>query len=322
MAMVVKLGTSCSTDKDCDAGGKCITAASNSPVLGGGAVNGYCSKDCLADVDCPGKNACIIPSGESKGECFLNCTIGPQLMSYKEELDPMKCHGREDVRCDARGQLSVCMPTCGKDSQCGARKCDPATAACVDKLAKPNGKATGASCKSSDECGGYCQGFVDENNKPTFSICAHECVLGGVSSLQETNDCGGLEKGICRYKPSKNGAGDWGACARSCTTQDDCDTPNQWCSTFFSDVKWGYCDFTSDCTKDEDCTKNQKDSKCVDTKFGKKCLDLDIVCFMKMGMNCPLAFPLGNAAPQTGAGGAGGSGAGGSGTGGSGTGGI
>ena len=92
------LGLACTMDSQCGDGGRCLLPSADSPVLGGGAVNGYCTKDCVADTDCQ-LGRCLLPQGGGSGECFLECQTGPELMFINDPLDPTKCHGREDLRC-------------------------------------------------------------------------------------------------------------------------------------------------------------------------------------------------------------------------------
>ncbi len=290
-----KLGNACAADGDCDPGMRCVTAKDNDPVLGGGAVNGYCTKDCLADGDCAKlgvDSPCITPNGASKGECFLGCTTGPALTYIDDPLEATKCHGREDLRCSPVNQSAsfACLPVCGRDSQCAGRKCDPRTGSCVDT--PHTGAANGTKCDPNvkpDACAGFCQGF--SGGSGSFNICATACVLGGPL---DGDDCGGLTNGLCIYSPSKYGAGDFGRCARTCKTQDDCYNPNTWCRGESYAMGFGYCLFTSACTSDADC--KTKGTVCATTKLGKFCLDLDPAC-ASMGSNCALQFPLGMSAP-------------------------
>jgi hypothetical protein len=49
----------------------------------------------------------------------LTCTIGPPLAGYRHPLDPNKCLGRGDLRCESvKGKGALCLPTCGSDSEC------------------------------------------------------------------------------------------------------------------------------------------------------------------------------------------------------------
>src|SRR5262249_45085391 len=163
---------------------------------------------------------------------------------------------------------------------------------------------------------------------------SQSCVLGGdPANPTATPSCGGLQNGVCLYRPQGNGAGDFGYCAPVCAKHDDCQNPGFWCKPIvgltgtmgFTD---GYSAVGFPCpTGASDCTM-VTGSTCTDTRYGPICL---------VGN-----FPLGSAAPcndggteggtddagtgcgpldggGTGGGGTGGSGTGGSGTGGSGT---
>jgi hypothetical protein len=181
------------------------------------------------------------------------------------------------------------------------------------------GKPLGAPCDpdaKTPECAGFCQKFTGM----TGGVCSAPCTLGD-NDFFNTSDCGGLAEGLCVFRPSGYGAGDFGRCTRSCTEHGDCGNPAWWCfGNNFAEN--GYCFTGQDCTTTADCTNAMlgPEYTCVMTKFGGKCLELDPKCVMNGGdeTTCGLQFPLGSAAPDpTGAGGAGGasatSGAGGAG---------
>lgn len=302
-----ELAAACAKDGDCGSGFRCITAQSDSPALLGGAANGYCTKTCLVKGDCSGEGSlCLIPKDAAEGECFLGCTIGPELKYVDDPLPEDKCHGRDDLRCSVLNAGTVCLPACGKDSQCDGRKCDPGTGFCVDdvKTGKPLGAACNPDAKVA-ECAGFCQKFTGTD----ASICSSPCVLGD-SDLANTNDCGGLSVGLCVFKPVGYGAGDFGRCTLACTEHGQCANPSWWCNgNNFADN--GYCFTTTDCKITTDCAMAGTNYACIMTKSGGKCLELNADCVKKGGdeKTCPLRFPLGSAAPPTtGSGGAGGAG--------------
>src|SRR5262245_25334744 len=146
------LAESCMSDADCG-GLTCLKPTDSVPALGGGGpAAGYCSKTCANDTDCPGGAAgasiCATDGMGNNGICLPGCTFGPPLRFLDDPLDPSKCHGRDDVRCQSLNMASIpaaCIPTCGKDNQCPApRVCDPRIAICVDTANV--GKPTGAKC--------------------------------------------------------------------------------------------------------------------------------------------------------------------------------
>ncbi len=288
-ANVDTLGFSCVTDADCGAVLKCVTpAAAVTAFGGGGPANGYCSKDCKTDVDCPGlSGVCFGGSSTKVGLCLLSCELGPELTSPDEELDPNKCNGREDVRCttlNASGSLLGCRPTCGRDDECPTgRVCDPRAAVCVDKDKANMGFPTGAKCNpmaSPPECAGTCVNFGGG-----ITMCSSPCVLGGAidpADLMAITDCGGLDKGLCAYSPAGNGAGDYGFCGPACKTQGACQNPAFWCSDVGLPNN-GYCYGSSACGTGLPACKTP--DVCTDTKDGKFCLDPK--------------YPLGTAAPGT-----------------------
>jgi len=305
------IGVFCSNDKECGAGLRCITADTDSPLLGGGVANGYCTKDCLKDKDCGKGSTCLRPNDNDPGECFLGCEIGPELKFLDDELDPDKCHGRDDLRCTDLNAGTVCLPSCGKDEQCGDRKCDPRSGTCVDQIAM--GKPLGALCNpdaEQPECQGFCQKFTGMDG----GVCSSPCTLGD-SDFFNTADCGGLDKGLCMFRPTGYGAGDFGRCTAACTEHDDCGNPTWWC--FGNEFAMnGFCYTSEDCKATVDCTNAMlgPDVGCYETKYGGKCLEAaDPNCLTKHAgdtSKCPPRIPLGTAAPE-GSGGAGGSGGGG-----------
>lgn len=285
------LGLSCTADAQCGPMGKCIQTTDNDPFLGGGPAGGYCTKPCQADNECGIGNVCFYDEPSGVGECILGCIFGePELMFLDDELDPSKCNGREDVRCaQLQDGSEVCLPTCGSDSQCDGRVCDPRLAVCVDT---PNaGKALGEQCDPEamePECAGTC--ITIGSGDPTMDkyMCTSPCVMAGI--VEGSDDCGGLEKGICIYSPSGTGVGDTAFCAESCTAQEDCQYPNFFCNNINVQTT-GVCLDAEPCTSDAQCTFT--DAECIETTLGKFCMSP--------------SYPLGGLTP-TGMGGAGGTG--------------
>ena len=303
------LGDICGSDAECGAGMRCLVSDKDEAVLGGGPANGYCSKDCKGDSDCPGATSVCLTDQTGNGVCMRGCKIGEPALKYLDDpLDPDKCWGRDDVACTEINMLPMCLPLCGQDSQCDAgRKCDPALGVCVDMPTV--GDPMGVSCdQMNDQCAGFCLG-INGAPDPNFTMCSQGCVVGG--DIQE--DCGGLANGICAFVPQDVGAGDFGFCTRSCKVQSDCLWQNKlWCVDIAGgQLPFGFCLGGGDpCTSDANCVNSMGQptgEKCQETKLGKFCLD-------------PM-FPLGDAAPTPmgcggmggmgGAGGCGGTGGGG-----------
>ncbi len=282
------LGIECTADGDCGVGLICLTAAGNTPVLGGGPAQGYCSKNCASDADCPGNaSLCALPAAGQMGVCLLTCDLGPDLMFLDDMLDPTKCHGRYDVRCaNVTNTATACVPTCGKDDECPAgRVCDPRVAVCVDKA--HTGLPSGSKCDPkamTPECAGLCVNFSGGTTS-----CSSPCALGGeITDPTTVNDCGGLEKGLCVYSPTGNGAGDFGFCAPGCSLQSDCQNTDFWCfgvgGLTGMGVDNGYCFGATPCPNGQtDCKSTNAKVLCTDTKYGPFCVDT--------------TFPLGDAAP-------------------------
>lgn len=284
------LGLGCTRDADCGPGGRCAAADGDDPYFYGGPAGGYCTKACLSPEDCGPGNTC--DTDENGGVCLLGCTPGePPRMYLDDDLDPAKCHGREDLGCwPLRGDpgRGVCVPICGSDAQCPGRRCDPLYSVCVDT--PTTGLPTGAPCPGSgEECAGTCIEDMEGNSQ-----CTSLCVFGG--ELISTSDCGGLDKGICIINFTSDrvgdvGVGDVGACAPACQQHSDCQNPYLWCKS--NEVTdHGFCVPASPCPGgEEDCTEGRK---CTETAYGPYCIDS--------------VFPLGDAVP--GAGGADGAGGG------------
>jgi hypothetical protein len=295
------LGLSCASDAQCGAGGKCIQVTDNDPFFGGGGpAGGYCTLPCMTDSECGIGNVCFYSDSLGKGECIRGCVHGePPLMYLNDDLDPDKCHGREDVRCAVLQDGSeVCLPTCGSDSQCDGRSCDPLLAVCVDK--PKSGKALGETCDpmaADPGCAGVCITIGNGDASKNKYMCTSPCVMGGV--VEGSDDCGGIEKGICIYSPQGTGVGDSAFCAESCKTQEACQTPNFWCYNINVQAT-GVCLDATPCTKDSECTFT--DAECIATKLGKFCMSP--------------SYPLGSLAPDGTGGAGGGTGGAGGGTGG------
>jgi hypothetical protein len=307
------VGLPCSGDAECGGDLRCITPGDDSPVLGGGAVGGYCSKDCIDSSECPDGTTCI--TTDAGGECFLNCTIGepPQGMYINDPLSENKCHGRDDVRCSQVAEgTEVCIPNCGTDDQCAGRFCSKRFGACVDSAStgRDNGELCDEAAKDEDGCAGFCQPFSDD----VVSICSQPCVLDGDNkNFEATNDCGGLANGVCAFAPAGYGPGDFGRCAGVCTAHDDtCASPDFWCfTTNYAPEGAGYCFTAADCPDGEsDCTNPAHN--CFETTLGPKCLHFAPGTCDLEG-NCDTLFPLGDRDPGAGGGGGGVGGSGGAG---------
>ncbi len=261
------LAMECKSNADCGPGLKCMTVKDNDPVLGGGPAGGYCTKACSSDADCLGGGSACLFGADGAGECFLGCLFGePQIMYLNDPLDPDKCHGREDLRCEETPEgTTVCMPTCGSDAHCAGRFCDPRSEVCVD--APSPGKALGAKCDPEamvPECGGVCISFPGLEPK---TMCTSPCTLGG--EVPTDFECGGTAAGICLYALANSGVGDLAYCAQSCAQQDQCQAPDFFCFNINLPDN-GVCLEAMPCKTDDDC--ESFDDTCVETKLGSYCM--------------------------------------------------
>jgi hypothetical protein len=125
--------------------------------------------------------------------------------------------------------------------------------------------------------------------------------------MLEGADCGGLAGGLCLYRPTGYGPGDWGRCAATCQAHDDCANPQLWCRyTTYAPVGSGYCiqfGNGTECPTGTECDalmdpQGGYEWQCVQTSHGPYCLETD------PANGDELVFPL--AGGMGGAGGAGG----------------
>lgn len=266
------LGTECSADADCGMDGKCLTAGADDSVLGGGPANGYCTKNCQTDTDCPGAGSTCLTDQAGKGECFLGCTFGePALMYLNDPLDGEKCHGREDLRCQTlQDGSNVCLPACGNDDQCAGRACDPRFGVCV--TTPSTGKLMGEACdpmSMTEECAGTCIGI--QSDAGNLAMCTSLCTMGG--EAPNANECNvGVKTpgGLCIYSPSGTGVGDIGFCAQGCTMEDQCQYPAFFCFNVGL-PDGGVCLGSKSCAADGECNM-LPNGKCIATSVGKFCM--------------------------------------------------
>src|SRR5262249_25026680 len=144
------------------------------------------------------------------------------------------------------------------------------------------------------QCAGICLEIT--NKTPPDTMCSSLCVLGG--KVSGTDDCGGLDKGLCFYMPQGSGPGDAGFCAPACSAQDECQKPALCCPSVLGvpgpGVQTGYCFGAVSCPKGQsDCGPNYT---CTMMMYGPFCLDP--------------AFPMHGGAGGAGGGGTGGASAG------------
>src|SRR5439155_23097296 len=159
------LGKACAGPTDCGGGLQCVKSTDKTWLAQGGPAHGYCSIPCMNQSTCaPYGGLCVDMSALSTDPpnpwCLQACAWGGT-----SSTDPMaraaKCHGRTDIACfqgaatDAGLPPAFCSPTCSQDSDCGTRKCDPASSLCVDTPTA--GAALGTKCTTAnDTCAGGC----------------------------------------------------------------------------------------------------------------------------------------------------------------------
>ncbi|MBW2453832.1 MAG: hypothetical protein JRI68_04955 [Deltaproteobacteria bacterium] len=315
------IGLACTEDVDCygtGVAGRCAKPSDEEPFLSsfyqgghviGGPGNGYCTKECTTDEECPADSSC-------RSEiCVRNCEFGTPEGGPYDDLPDDKCHGRDDLICvPIQGGAALCIPMCGSDADCGdGRGCDVRAGVCVDTPRQ--GLALGAGpCEVDDDdtpddedpCRGFCLPFEADQNQEVH-LCSALCSWGG--DLDTSHNCGGPTQGLCAYQSRTligdtevvSQLGDAAFCTGSCADHGACNFAEGF---FCFDVGLlgtlgvGYCFGAVPCPGGGgDC---DADEACTETASGPMCLEIDD--------QAELTLPLGNAAPGSGAGGGGGAG--------------
>ncbi len=315
------IGQACTDDVDCygvSVAGRCAKPTNDEPFLSsfyqgglvvGGPGNGYCTKECTTDEECPADSSC-------RSEiCVRNCEYGAPEGGPYDELSADKCHGRDDVICvPIQGGAALCIPMCGSDEDCGPdRGCDLRAGVCVDDPRQ--GLPLGAGpCEEEDDetphdedaCRGFCLPFETDQDEAVH-LCSALCSWGG--DLETSQNCGGAAQGLCAYQSRTligdtevvSQLGDAAFCTGSCADHGGCNFAEGF---FCFDVGLldtlgvGYCFSAAPCPSGvSDC---DTDEACTATASGPVCLEVDD--------QDELTLPLGAAAPTSGAGGGGGSG--------------
>src|SRR5262249_17240851 len=122
---------------------------------------------------------------------------------------------------------------------------------------------------NASECAGVCLSFG-----PDQTMCSSPCSLGG--EKLDTQDCGGLQNGLCIFGPQKDGLGDGGYCTPSCDVHEQCQNPLLWCFSFAgptgTTLPKGYCFLAKECPGgNSDCSGTGM--PCVTTQYGPYCID-------------------------------------------------
>jgi hypothetical protein len=291
------VGRACVSASDCgiDPSARCLGPDDDVPVFGalrgsttaGGPAGGYCSKDCVMHTDCPLDSVCM-EINDTSGVCVLSCEYeSPPFGGLNDPIPSSKCRGRTDSSCYLRALGDLCIPHCGSDADCGTRSCDLRTGLCVDT---PHaGEAVGiGGCELDDPltmadenlCAGPCVDLGGGN-----SVCSQHCGLGGDVG---DHDCGGIDQGLCSFRPGSAGLGDGGFCTIACQAHDDCAFSENLFCDHIGAIDDGHCFPATACPNGNEC---DADELCTDTQVGMVCLQEDPVT---AGM---LRFPLGAAAP-------------------------
>ncbi|MEZ4374042.1 MAG: hypothetical protein R3B07_24680 [Polyangiaceae bacterium] len=235
-----ELGATCQSDTDCGGGEFTCLTADNAD---GGIARGMCTKNCTSDAECGASGHCSSNDGTTQGLCYEACTYGEPAGAT--ELDPNKCHGRNDLGCfpdtDANGDLdftrSNCVPLCRNDEDCGPSYCNPASGIC--EATEPTGLDFNSPCSCTTDCStdDPCKSFCLGGTNGGMGTCTELCVNGDITS---PGACGssntGAQDGTCLLglNFTQDGApeatvGDaLGACAQLCDCEGECRSGNCW----------------------------------------------------------------------------------------------
>jgi hypothetical protein len=269
----VPIGSECSGDEDCGAGGVCLSIESNAFGLGGGFPGGYCSAPCTNS--CAAGAVCVGTSPDNR-HCLKACSPAPLGGDCGERAE-LGCNAFSDD--PTRG---FCLADCNLGGECGDRVCDPSRGLCVD--APPGGGPTvppaepviGNRCTAAQDCGsGFTCLSSDTNSFAGLGgmpggYCSAECGLGtpcpdagdrcltfpdGNFCLRgcdpdAEDDCGARDDALCvALDPGQPTAG---ACVVLCTSDAQC-------GARICDPNLGLCvdPPVPECAQDEDCASTR-----------------------------------------------------------------
>jgi hypothetical protein len=211
------LGAKCTSDANCESGLVCWREGVEERF----PANGLCSKTCTDSTDCaavkPGAICFKRGAGPLEGSwCGEPCVLGPgTLPSLRSGPNASKCHGRDDMACQAYGG-PACGPSCNDDAQCGpGARCIGSTGLCSKTESTPWDQVG-----SAKPDGGSCGLGLYPVNVPNGVLCGAMCTLGVVPTCQWTG--AGPATHACVFRPTTQGAGDRGFCGRLCDCTDDC----------------------------------------------------------------------------------------------------
>jgi hypothetical protein len=188
-----QVGTPCTTDGECAALGPAHTCKKKTSSGGTAYQDGYCTRTCADDRDCPVKALCLGPQpgyGENDSVCWARCARAEEC--------------RVGYDCHAVG---------GGESACWISPLPPFDAG-------PPSDKVGRACATDATC----------SNPPDDGVCLTDTLLdGGVSAFtggycsapcDDSNHCSADGTALCIS------LGTFGACAASCSTplqgQGDC----------------------------------------------------------------------------------------------------
>lgn len=218
-----RVGARCASDDDCSSALFC--EHTNRDLRLDGPARGLCTAPCARDDDCrlfAATALCLF------GLCTEGCVLDS---SFSAELDPGKCHGREEMACTEFCSTSACLttvaacyPQCSEDAQCGPDFfCDLATGFC--SVVPRRGDPLGSPCDflaPEPTCLGACA--LVHSSVSTLRLagrCAEACVLGTSSACSAAREHG-IDAACLAAPWYGHGTGDLASCVQLCDCSSEC----------------------------------------------------------------------------------------------------
>jgi hypothetical protein len=264
-------GTNCEEDSDC-AKGSCVLLADRS----GYDEEGYCTKSCKKDADCPAEIPVCGVGPDGEGMCAAPCSELPFGMTCIDER-PVACSAltgsctdcgcADELRCDvptgmcaAKGEVGE---YCQDDEDCRTGNCGLYHHVCRTPIGSPCDTTNCDLCLSNDNwsycsrectreyCGATNDLCLGDEYEDLF-FCRPPCQGASDPSCPDGCDYGGGEY-YCRSVTSASPTRPLGS---TCHAASDCESGNcyqiEWCFAFHGcNMGEGYC--TAPCSNDDEC---------------------------------------------------------------------
>lgn len=245
-------GKACTSDGDCDVKADGVNLCSNdafspndywpTPICVGNSCTPATDPTKLAF--CDGNTGVCLPQTGGKGVCFPTCTFSPDSGAA-----PSGCVGKDTCRftgygpdpADPAGKkligYGICFGGCSADADCPTgNKCQVETGLCKAKTVayalKPGAPCVAADASSTPP---KCNCIYDASSGGSGTgYCVTSCVVGGSAGCDTGYTCSpGLptvdSAGGALF--SKDPAGMYGKCLKTCATDSDCTALNAFCNT-------------------------------------------------------------------------------------------